>query len=215
MVEKEKVGLAVARATLGAVTGATVSTLPSQKAPTIYIVDEKFKEELAKILEKAVEKGMASMGKTRIAMTLPEITMALMAEGLMEPYSTVKTFTLNPGQTVVYEGYVPKGKVYLAGAVKIDTDPDLVNSVAFYFDSDVPRFVDPAVTSSRYRDMIYYINIGTLLKVERFFKVVVKNNSPTTTSTYSFMFIWGAVETTVWKRIVEKFFKVMREEFGL
>jgi len=216
MAEKEKVGLTIAGATLGAVTGATLSTLLAQKPQTvIYIADEKFKEELVKSIEKAVERGMATLGKTRIAMTLPEIAISLMGEGLAEPFVSVMTFSLNPGQTVVYQYDIPKGKVYIVGAVKVDTDPDLVNSIMLYFDSDKPKFTDPAATSSRYASMIYFLSIGTFLKAEKFFRLVVKNNSSTTTSTFSFMSIWGVVETTVWKKIVEKYFKVMREEFGL
>lgn len=179
-------------------------------------VEKKYSEEkLQDILYKAFKKALLEMGKPRVSLTLPEITITLMEEELMKPLTTVKSFNLNPGQTVICDIIIPAGKIYVVGAVKIDIDPDFVNSFILYFDSLEPKMIEPAAISSRYADMIYFWRIGTFLKAEKFIRVEITNNSSDTSSFFSILGVWGVVDRVVWEKIVEKYFKVVREEFRL
>jgi len=217
MVERKTLATAAASAAVGAATGALISKAlaGAEGAPHIYILDEKFKEDLLKAGESAAEKMaerfLAKIGRTRITMTFPEIVQALAEEGIVNVGSFTRTAKLAAGQKVVFEERVPPGRVFVLSAAKIDTWPDMANSVALYFDSDRPRMVDDAMITSRYSNMIYYWQMGMFLKCERFMRVVVQNIS-NSQSYYSYLIVYGWVEAQVWKKLVEHFFKIFRAE---
>jgi len=216
MVERKTLATAAATAAVGAATGALISqALAKPAGPTIYIADEKFKEDLLKlgesIAEKMAERFLAKIGRTRISMTFPEIVQALTEQGYVTVGSFARSAYLQPGQKVIFEEKVPPGRVFVLSAAKIDTGPDHANAVALYFDSTRPQMTDDSMISSRYSSMIYYWQMGMFLKCEKFMRVEVQNIS-NVQSFYSYLIVYGWVEAHVWKKLVEHFFRVFRME---
>jgi hypothetical protein len=208
MVERKTLATAAATAAVGAATGALVSQALAKPSPAIYIMDEKT---LGAMIEKAAEKFLAKIGRTRISMTFPEIVQALTEQGYVTVGSFARSAYLQPGQKVIFEERVPPGRVFVLSAAKIDTSPNHANAVALYFDSSRPQMTDDSMISSRYSDMIYYWQMGMFLKCEKFMRVEVQNIS-NTQSFYSYLIVYGWVEAHVWKKLVEHFFRVFRME---
>jgi hypothetical protein len=217
MVERKTLATAAATAAVGAAAGALVSqTLAKPAGPTIYIADEKFREDLLKlgesIAEKMAERFLAAIGRTRISMTLPEIVQALTEQGYVKVGAVSRTASLLPGQKVVFEEKIPPGRVYVVSATKITTSPDGANSMAFYFDSNTPSMTDDAMVSDTYANMLYFWQMGVFLKCERFLRAEVQNITADKQSMFKFFSIYGWVEAHVWKKLVDHFFRVFRME---
>jgi len=155
---------------------------------------------------------VAQSGRTRLAVTLREITITLAEMGLLEPLGFSRTLTIPPGGTVVSQENVQPGKVIVVSAIKIESYPDHANAFFFYFDrDDIPRFYDQDVVQRRYDDYLMFFDLGMLLKASKFLRVVVTNTS-TVPSTFSFTTLYGVVDSLTWDVLVAKYFRTVRDE---
>jgi len=203
----------------GTVAGVALSQLFVKPPQTVTLtLDEEFKQKLldtiAKAVADAVAKAVGIIGRTRIAMNIKEIIQSLDEEKLIFTGGFVRSFKLQPGQTVVHTEVIPPGYVFVIGMNKIEAYPDGAVAMYLYIDSDEPRFFDTAVVQSRYATPINYFDLGMFLKAEHFFRLILVNTSASE-ATFSFMAIYGMCTLDVWRAILNKYFKVIREEFGL
>ena len=205
----------------GTVAGVALSQLfakPPQAVTVTCTLDEKFKQDLIDAISKAVANAVAKMAvATGIAMPaimFKELLQVLEEENLIKSKRLVRTLQLQPGQVAVIEERVPTGKIYVFYAEKIETSPEYANAMYMYVDSEVSRFSDTAMVQSRYASLINYLDLGILVKAERFLRIEVTNTSQSE-SVFSYMLVYGEFDSEIWGIVSNKYFKAVREALGV